>query len=480
MKKWTAGLLTLILLFSYYTSVSARELPGMIRIGLFFGTGAKSSVSVSSGEGFSFGTYRNDVFVPMSNRSDVTNISIEKIEGGYTYSGSYGTAQEARTAAGGGLIGYVSGAFRVINQGGDAVPVTGVSVKSGGTDVFVFSDNTDSFAAKALYNSPITIGNTSYRGGIEIRRLTSSDMTVINVLPLEEYLYGVVSIEMSPSWPAEALKAQAVCARNYAVNNFNKYSRYGFNLCDTTASQAYYGYSREDPRVNAAVDATAGQILVYNGEPALIYYSAASGGRTANVKDVWGSEIPYLISVEDYDSGDGKNISAWTVTFSKADIRQKLSNAGIDIGEVTNMQVTSYSSDGRATKLLITGTNGTKEYERESIRSFLGLKSQMFTINGQGGSSVYSLITSGGIESASSLTATDGTVISNPVFITSVGTETGSAINGSNSQTGDFVLSGKGYGHGVGMSQYGAKAMAEMGKSYNEILAHYFPGTNLE
>ena len=84
MKKWTAGLLTLILLFSYYTSVSARELPGMIRIGLFFGTGAKSSVSVSSGEGFSFGTYRNDVFVPMSNRSDITNISIEKIEGGYT------------------------------------------------------------------------------------------------------------------------------------------------------------------------------------------------------------------------------------------------------------------------------------------------------------------------------------------------------------------------------------------------------------
>lgn len=480
MKKWIIGIMVMTLAFSFCSSVSAWEIPDMIRIGLFFGSGAKSSVSVSSSEGFSFGTYRNDVFQPMSNRSDVTDITIEKIGSGYTYSGSYTTAQEARTAANGGLIGYVLGSFRVIGQGGDTVPTTGVTVKSGGADVFIFADNTDCFAAKALYNSPITIEGTAYRGGVEIRRLSGSDMTVINMLPLEEYLYGVVSIEMSPSWPAEALKAQAVCARNYAVNNFNKYARYGFNLCNTTASQAYYGYSREDERINAAVDATAGQVLVYNGEPAQVFYSAASGGRTANVKDVWGSEIPYLISVEDYDSGDGNNISAWTVTFSREDIKQKLANAGIDIGDIIDMQVTSYADDGRATKLVITGTNGTREYEREGIRTFLGLKSQMFTINGQSGPNSYSLITAGGIESSTILTATDGTVITNPVFITSAGIETGTNNTGGTEQTGDFVLSGKGNGHGVGMSQYGAKAMAEMGKNYQEILSHYFPGTNLE
>ena len=138
-----------------------------------------------------------------------------------------------------------------------------------------------------------------YRGFLEIRRYTDSDMTLINVVDLEHYLYGVVPAEIEANAPLEAVKAQAVAARTYALRSLGKNSKWGFDLMDTNSDQVYKGYDGERAYANQAVDETKGQKMVYNGALAQVFYFASSGGMTANVKEVWGSEIPYLVSVPD-------------------------------------------------------------------------------------------------------------------------------------------------------------------------------------
>lgn len=129
-----------------------------------------------------------------------------------------------------------------------------------------------------------------YRGEIEVYR-DGKGLTAVNVVPLEEYLYGVVGIEMSPSWPLEALKAQAVVARTYALGKLSGIAGpgRGYDLLDTPAHQAYRGIGVEHPNSNAAVDATRGQVLTYQGGLAKTFYHAASGGHTENVENVWNS-----------------------------------------------------------------------------------------------------------------------------------------------------------------------------------------------
>ena len=139
----------------------------------------------------------------------------------------------------------------------------------------------------------VNVEGTDYRGGITAKRLTNSDMTIINKLPLEEYLYGVIPSEMPASWPVEALKAQAIAARGFAVTNFNKYKRFDFNLCTTTYSQVYKGYSGEHPNTNKAVDQTRDMVIFYNGKLVEPYYHSNSCGYTEDSENVWTTD--YLI-----------------------------------------------------------------------------------------------------------------------------------------------------------------------------------------
>lgn len=149
----------------------------------------------------------------------------------------------------------------------------------------------------------LSVNGKRYRNYIEIRRYTDSDMTLINIINIEQYLYGVVPAEIEADAPLEAVKAQAVAARTYTYRNLNRYSNWGFDLTDTVSSQVYNGYDSERQSANRAVDETKGKKMLYNGNLAHVYYFASSGGMTANVKEVWGSEIPYLVSVEDpYES----------------------------------------------------------------------------------------------------------------------------------------------------------------------------------
>src|SRR5439155_1171605 len=138
-----------------------------------------------------------------------------------------------------------------------------------------------------------------YRGSIQVA-VTGGKLRAINMVGLEQYLYGVVPSEMPYTWLPEALKAQAVAARSYALAT----RRTGaFDLYPDTRSQVYLGIEHEKPSTNSAVDATAGQVVLYQGEVAKTYFFSTSGGRTASAEDVWGKPVPYLVSVPDpYDS----------------------------------------------------------------------------------------------------------------------------------------------------------------------------------
>jgi stage II sporulation protein D len=299
-------------------------------------------------------------------------------------------------------------------------------------------------------------------------------MTVINELLIEDYLKSVVPSEMPASWHSEALKAQAVCARNYALTNMNKYSKYGFNLDDTVNSQVYNGVKSEYPASTAAVNDTAGKALRYNGELVSTLFYSSSGGRTENVKYVWGNELPYLLSVDDpYEEP-----SDWTVHFTPSEIGQKLSAGGIDIGDVLDLEIALRSDSGRVINLIIKGSAGEHVLKLENTRSFFNLRSNHYSINkNREGGYMPNIITAKGIFPLTSGIITPSGIKDIPV--TRIMTKNGITEVSGGTVTGyDFV--GKGFGHGAGLSQYGAKGFAENGYTYEQILRHYYTGVYLE
>lgn len=163
----------------------------------------------------------------------------------------------------------------------------------------------------AASNGTVTVAersNRSYRGTIEAGAL-NSQMYVVNELPLEQYLYSVVAIEMYPSWPMEALKAQAVAARTYALYGGNGFTV--AHVVDTTTSQAYYGVNSEHENTTAAVNATKGEVLMHNGRLVETLFSSSAGGRTADATEIWGNQVSYLKSVTSPDEISERGLHSW-------------------------------------------------------------------------------------------------------------------------------------------------------------------------
>ena len=167
-------------------------------------------------------------------------------------------------------------------------------------------------------SSPLQLKHL-YRGSIQVD-VVDGKLRAINMVGLEQYLYGVVPSEMPFTWHPEALKAQAVVARSYALATRKSGA---FDLYPDTRSQVYLGLEHEKPSTNAAVDATAGKVVLYQGQVARTYFFSTSGGRTASAEDVWGEAVPYLVSVSDpYDSLSPNH--RWLVTFSQDDLASRL------------------------------------------------------------------------------------------------------------------------------------------------------------
>ncbi|MGB7604934.1 MAG: SpoIID/LytB domain-containing protein [Lutisporaceae bacterium] len=330
---------------------------------------------------------------------------------------------------------------------------------------------------------PIIQYNTlKYRGNIYIRRIVTGPVNVANELPFEQYLYGIA--EMPSSWHMEALKAQAVAARNYALYNLGKHTNDGFDICNGTHCQAYRGFTQENIRTIQAVNETVGKLVLYNDKLIPTYYHSSSGGRTENSENVWTYALPYIRAVDD-SYGLGSSNDNWVKNIDKATIKSKLLANKIDVGEIIDIVPLEISVNGRVIKLEIRGTKGNQILLKEKVRAIIGysdIKSTWYTISTDADlfvkdstSSKPELVRPSNmyVLSANGVAKLDNST--NKVFIKNQSTVASSSIIPQY-----YAFTGKGWGHGLGMSQYGAKGMAEAGFNYIQILEHYYTGAKVK
>ncbi|EMN02306.1 SpoIID/LytB domain-containing protein [Leptospira noguchii] len=277
-------------------------------------------------------------------------------------------------------------------------------------------------------NTSIEFKSHKVRGSIHIIPQNQGPALVINVLPLEEYLLAVVPSEVPYSWPMEALKAQAICARTYAVREILNKKNALYDVEATTNSQVYGGIEKEHPFTTKAVQDTTGVMAVFEENPIQAFFHSNSGGKTETPENIWGGKkIPYLSTVSsDFDRA-GENFY-WKEIVSQDLINSKFSN--LKLGEIQSIQVLSRTSSGRVDLMELNGTEGTSRIRGKEFRQTLGAPVRSLRF---------------GIQKES---------------------------NG-------FLIKGMGSGHGVGLSQWGSFGMAKENYNYIEILRYYYPGTDL-
>lgn len=221
----------------------------------------------------------------------------------------------------------------------------------------------------------VTLNGRGYRGSFRVLKLASGKIRVVNVVGLDLYLRGVVPSEMPKRWAAEALKAQAVAARSYALSHLHPNG--GFDLYADTRDQVYLGIPHEAPAATAAVNATAGQVVVYKGKVASTYFFSTSGGRTASIQDLYPDSppIPYLVSVPDpYDT-----ISPYHDWGPFPYTARKLGRKLKSPGKLLDVQTVAAAS-GRVQSVLATGSKGEAKATGSEVRSALGLRSTWFQV----------------------------------------------------------------------------------------------------
>ncbi len=457
-------ILTLTVLYTY--SVSATE---KVNVGLFYGDSALESLSVS-GEELSFSIPQ----IPESSHYMLT------AETAGTVFASYLSDEDAEEHFP--VMVNSAGTYKLVDESQFTltIPLTNsaIRVSIDGQTVAVF-DLPDGVGVQDFSDYRILLNGKEYDGKLLVRRETGDSLSVINRLDIEPYLCGVLPYEMSSGWPLEALKAQAVAARNYVVNNLNKHKLNGFDLCNTTHCQVYRGVAGHADDCTRAVKETAGVYLYYNGKPAQTFYFSSSGGRTENVKDVWGSSFPYLVSVEDtYEKTEEIPSATWNYKTTFEKLSSQLSN--YDVGMVKDVAVTSTTDGERVKTLRIIGTSKTIDLKATEFRTLVGnslIKGTYFTIEKSGGEP-YHVLSANTTQKGSERIA----VMGEDGIIKSI---TVSAMLGKNGvkqfspNYTELTFKGRGYGHGVGMSQWGARGMAEAGFTYDQILTHYFTGTEI-
>lgn len=284
---------------------------------------------------------------------------------GYTIGTMSGTSFSGGTA--------VSNTQLTIRLVDDAFQVSDTAT---GTVLYTSAAGADHIAIHP--NSDLTwFKGYQWHGDFVYRRASNGDITVINYVGLEDYVKGVLPYEIDPDWPAEAQKAQAVCARSFALGT-SKHTGEGYDLCNTTNCQVYLGANRATEASDAAVDATRGEYLTYNGEPVIGYFFSSDGGATEDAVNVWGGDYPYLQGKEDpYETHD----SSWSVTLTADEIRQKLVSAGYTIGTVANVEVTKRTDTDNVNEVTVTDTDGkTVTIQRDNCRTVFGLNSIRYTI----------------------------------------------------------------------------------------------------
>jgi stage II sporulation protein D len=280
-------------------------------------------------------------------------------------------------------------------------------------------------------NKIIFANSKPYRGYLTVLK-SQNKINIVNVLPIEDYLKGVVPEEVPSSWESEALKAQSVISRTYAIRNLNKHASQGFNLCSTSHCQVYGGNKYEAAICNKAIKETRGEVLMYDGKLAQTVFHSNCGGYTDSPKYIWDMKDvpPYLEGVKcDYHSNSPH--TKWKKELSENFIRHKL--AAYNIGTIKSIRIKEKTSRGAAKTIEISHSKGILTLNAYKFRLTVGqmqIKSHTFT---------------------------------------------------SIKRIGDtFYFSGRGWGHKAGLCQWGAKGMAEKGKNYKKILSRFYPKTEIE
>ena len=441
---------------------------------------------------------------------------------------AFGSYEEALAVAQGydkGFVAYIDGEYRVrignhagydesalvlsqtdvLSYGAQIVSPsrTGVVVSATGTDTILFEF--DCSGLRSLGVKPLSVSGEKtvtwfagnrYYGGFEYQRTTGGHISVINVVDMEDYVKCVIAAEMANDWPLEALKAQTVCARTYAAAQ-TRHRSAGFDVCSTVDCQAYGGMALCSERSDAAAEETRGVCLYYNGALVTdaVYYSC-NGGASESCKNVWGTEVPYLQGKMDpYEESVAWRFGRyyWSFTATGSELREILrSEAGTDIGVVRNVYVSQYSETGNVLALTFEGSAGTYTARREKCRTLLNgvydhisVRSMRYTVSGGDAGTYYINDSAGAVTGTGGLymISDSGTAVQNGAsardtyVITSDGVSTLARESSGSSDT--FTFSGSGWGHNVGMSQWGAFAMAEQGYRYSDILLFYYTGVTL-
>ena len=277
---------------------------------------------------------------------------------------------------------------------------------------------------------PHRAGDQWVRGSVAVER-QGSGLRVINRVPLETYVAGTLGAEVYSRWDANALRAQAVVTRTYALYQRAHSGAQGYDVEAGTSDQVYGGVASESESIARAVADTRSEVLTWNGDPILAAFHSAAGGRTASAEEVWGEPLAYLRSV-DVDGEEDSPDTYWRVRMSRSQLDGALAPLGLRLGAVREARVAERTASGRAARVELFGSDGSASVTGRQLRSALGdslIRSTLFEIRDIGG---------------------------------------------------DVVIVGSGHGHGVGMSQWGAQVMAERGVDYREILAAFYPGTRLE
>lgn len=268
-----------------------------------------------------------------------------------------------------------------------------------------------------------------YRGQllIEPSSTNAKVFSLINLVDLEDYLLSVVPSEMPNSWNAEALKAQTIAARSYAIANLGKHEKAGYDLKATTEDQVYNGVQTENEATNKAVTETQGLVIKHNAKVVSAFFHSSAGGFTETSENVWTKSLPYLQSVPDFD--DQSPHFAWNRQLSLNEMEERLFKSGIDVGGLLGVFPLSRSDAQRVKLVLISGSLQSLVVSGEEMRKIFTLPSTMFNV----------------------VTNQDG-----------------------------YSLSGRGFGHGLGMSQWGAKCLADTGYNAAQILSYYYRDISIE
>lgn len=295
------------------------------------------------------------------------------------------------------------------------------------------------FSAASFSNKPIRVRSSdglvringkAYRGRLEIRKKQNGLLLAVNELDLEDYLKGVIASEIPHTWEFEALKAQAVASRSYALYQKRTVENRPYHIVATVNDQVYNGNSAERKKAVQAVQATEGLIITYRGQVIPAFYHSSCGGHTENAAELWGIDVPYLKGV-DCECQEISKYGLWEKRMSLSKVVSALKRLGYQVKDITDLGIESMTPAGRVKMVAIRAVDEVALVPAETLRSTLGntvIPSVFFELEREGD---------------------------------------------------EAVFSGRGSGHGVGLCQWGTKEMAERGFDFRAILQHYYPGTKL-